>query len=143
VLNDTSFGQVIDVCNYVMCWRILWSASVNCLVTLALSLTAAPEKGSNIKFTYSHSTCSRRLLPASRQSGIFSPVVSFIGHISEEAAHMEGKHVFTEIRDLCDSNFCYAVIIRKLCIKITHCFLRPTLLRLYNSFGNIFNLKYC
>jgi hypothetical protein len=41
VFNGMSFGQVHDVCNYVMCWRILWRASVNCLVTLAFSLTAA------------------------------------------------------------------------------------------------------
>ena len=49
VLNGTSFKQVIDVWNYLTCWNIRWHASVNCLVTLAFSLTATPEKGSNVK----------------------------------------------------------------------------------------------
>jgi len=35
-------------------------------VILVLSLTTAPQKGSNIMFTDRHSKCSRRLLPAPR-----------------------------------------------------------------------------
>jgi hypothetical protein len=73
VLNATSFQQGFDVWNYVKCWKIRWHASVYCLVTLALSLTAAPQKESNIK-----------LLTLSRLAvGVFfqlldSPVVSVL-----------------------------------------------------------------
>ena len=40
----------------------VWSK--NQTVTLTLSLAAAPQTESNVKFTYRHSNCSPRLLPA-------------------------------------------------------------------------------
>ena len=47
-------------------------------VFLALSLVAAPQKESNIKFTYRHLNSSRSLLPASRQCVFFGRVGSYI-----------------------------------------------------------------
>jgi hypothetical protein len=47
----------------------------------------------HIKFTYKHSNCSRRLLPPPRQCGCLSCVGPFIGHISETAVHVGGKHL--------------------------------------------------
>jgi len=38
-------------------------------------MAAAPQKESNINFTYRHSNCSRRLLPPPQPSGYFGHVV--------------------------------------------------------------------
>jgi len=66
-------------------------------------LSAAPKKGSNVKFTYSHWTCSRRLLPAPQE--IVSIVWAFYRAHLKIAANIEGKQVFTEIPGMRDSNF--------------------------------------
>jgi hypothetical protein len=49
---------------------------------------------SNIQFTYRHSNCSRRLLPAPQQCGCFSLVGRLIEHFREEALHAQG-HIFS------------------------------------------------
>ena len=43
-------------------------------VNVGFSLAAAPQKGSNIIFTYRHSNTNRRLLPAARHCGCFRGV---------------------------------------------------------------------
>jgi len=73
-------------------------------VTLALSYAAALQKESNIQFTYRHSNCSRRLLPAPRQCGFFS-LWAFIGKISELAVRVEGKYNFTGTLEMCAGTF--------------------------------------
>jgi len=66
-------------------------------------LAAAPQKESNLNFTYRHSNCSQRLLPATQQCGIFIRVARFIWHISEYAARAESKYIFTGTLESCDS----------------------------------------
>jgi hypothetical protein len=53
------------------------------LLTLAFSLAAAPQKESNMKFTYSHWNCSRRLHQARQQCVCIRLVGPFIGHVSK------------------------------------------------------------
>jgi len=83
-------------------------------VTLTLSLAAAPQKESNIKFTYKHSKCSCRLLTAPTQCGCFSRVWPFIGHSSEYAVRVECRYFFTETADRCDSTL-FASLLQGCC----------------------------
>ena len=71
-------------------------------VTVAFSLAAAPQKESNINFTYRHSNSNRRLLPVPRQCGSFSLVDPLIRYISESVVRVENKHTLTGITDMSD-----------------------------------------
>jgi hypothetical protein len=55
----------------------------------------SPTEG-NHTFTYRHSNCSPSLLSGLRQSGCFSPLGHFIGHISEWAFCVEDINIFIE-----------------------------------------------
>jgi len=66
-------------------------------------LAAAPQKESNIKFTYRHWIRSRRLLPAPQQCGCFSHVDSFVIHISEETSRVDHRRIFTTVPDRGDN----------------------------------------
>jgi hypothetical protein len=98
-----------DVSYRVCLFLTMCDIGTSTKVTLAVSLAAAPQKESNIKFTYRHSNCSRRLLPALRQCGCFSRVSPFIGHISEKVLGVEGKHVFRGIPDRRDNTLCFSL----------------------------------
>ena len=65
---------------------------------------AAPQKESNINFTYRYWNSNRRLLPATRQCDCFSRVDPFIWHISESAVSIASNHILTEIPDMRDSH---------------------------------------
>jgi len=86
------------------------------MVILALSLTTASQKGSNIMFTDRHSNCSRRLLPAPRHYGCLSCRPFYRTHFGI-CCVVDSKIIFTELSDSFYSNLfsCYVMkIIRQI-----------------------------
>jgi hypothetical protein len=60
-------------------------------------MAVAPQKESNINFTYRHSNSNRRLVPAPRQCGFFFRVDYLISRISESYVRVANNRILTGI----------------------------------------------
>ena len=78
-----------------------------------MSLIPEPQKESNIMFTYKHLN-GFDLFSINCIVRLFQCCEHFTGHISEKATRVEGTHIFTGTRDMCDTTLLHGNFINSM-----------------------------
>jgi len=79
-----------------------------------MSLVAAPQKESNITFNYRYLN-SFDLFSINCTVRLFQLCEPFVGHISKKATRVEGTHIFTGTRDMCNTTLLHSKFINSVC----------------------------